>query len=103
MLVLLSALTLIAIVVNAVGAWGVSRRRLAIGLFFLATASVLTVALVAYWFGHQSAFTLLVGGAIMSVAASVLNAAIVIGEFVWWRHVLRAALFALLVLLAGLV
>lgn len=103
MVVLVSALTLIAILVNAVGAWGVSRRRLAVGLFFLAAASVLTVALVAYWFSHPSAFTLFAGAASMSVAASVLNAAIVIGEFVWWRHVLRAALFALLVWLGSLI
>lgn len=103
MVALVSVLAIIAIFVNAVGAWGVSRRRLAIGLFFLAAASVLTVAVVAYWFSHPSAFTFLVGGAIMSVAASVLNAAIVIGEFVWWRHALRAALYVLLVCVASLV
>lgn len=99
MVVLISILSIIAVVVNAVGAWGVSRRRLLIGLFFLAASTVLVIATVSYWFGYTGAWTLLFGGAVLSVAASILNAAIVIGDFVLWRHIVRAAAYAALVYL----
>jgi hypothetical protein len=78
-------------VVNAFGAWSVTRRRRSVALAFMAVATLLTVAAVALAFEHPSALVLTVVGAFAASVTSRINAALVLGRVVLWRHVLRAA------------
>lgn len=85
------------VVVNAFGAWSVSRRRRSVGLAFMAVAAVLTVAAVALAFEHGLALALTVLGAVGASVTSRVNAALVLGRVVAWRHALRAGFGAVLI------
>lgn len=102
MTVLAVVLTAAYAVVNAFGAWAMLRRRQAVALGFMAAAVVLTVAAVATGFEHDSAFVLTLIGAVGASLTSWINARTVLGRVVPWRHVLRAAYGAVVVLLVGL-
>jgi hypothetical protein len=84
------------VVVNAFGAWAVSRRKPVVARLFLLAAMVLTVAMVAYGFADAMAWWVLLAGAVLGYLASYLNARLVIGKVVWPYHLLRAAVLAAL-------
>ncbi len=90
------------VVVNAFGAWAVSRRKPVVARLFLLAAMVLTVAMVAYGFADRVAWWVLLAGTVIGYLASYLNARLVIGKVVWPYHLLRAAVLAALLALARL-
>ena len=77
-------------VVNAFGAWAVARRRRSVALAFMTVAVVLTIAAVALAFERPVALALTVVGAVGASVTSRVNAALVLGRVVAWRHALRA-------------
>lgn len=77
-------------VVNAFGAWAVARRRRSVALAFMGVAVVLTVAAVALAFERPVALVWTVLGAVGASVTSRVNAALVLGRVVAWRHLLRA-------------
>lgn len=77
-------------VVNAFGSWAVLRRRRSVSLAFMGAAVLLTVAAVATAFGDGSALPLTAVGALAASITSQVNARLVLGRVVAWRHVLRA-------------
>ncbi len=79
------------VVVNAFGAWSVARRRHSVALAFMGVAVVLTVAAVALAFEHPIALVLTAIGAVGASLTSRVNAALVLGRVVAWRHLLRGA------------
>ncbi len=89
-------------VVNAFGAWAVLHRRRTVALAFMAVAVVLTVAAVAIAFEHPVALFLTLLGAVGASLTSQVNARLVLGRVVPWRHALRAAFGAALVVLVAL-
>ena len=91
------ALVAAYVVVNAFGAWSVSRRRHSVALAFMGVAVVLTVAAVALAFEHRIALVLTAIGAVGASVTSRVNAALVLGRVVAWRHLLRAAFGLILV------
>lgn len=84
-------------VVNAFGAWAVARRRRSVALAFMAVAVVLTVAAVALAFERPVALVLTAVGAVGASLTSRVNAALVLGRVVAWRHLLRAGFGAALI------
>ncbi len=86
------------VAVNTFGAWAVSRRKPWVARLFLLAAMILTITIVAYGFGVDYAFWLLVAGVAASGLASVLNAVLVIGKFAWLNHLLRAIMLVFIVL-----
>ncbi len=89
-------------VVNAFGAWAVANRRRTVALAFMAVAVLLTIAAVAIAFEHPVALPLTLLGAAGASLTSQVNARLVLGRVVPWRHVLRGAFGAALVLLVAL-
>jgi hypothetical protein len=89
-------------VVNAFGAWAVAHRRHAVALAFMAISVVLTIGAVAVAFERPVALPLVIVGAVGASLTSQVNARVVLGRVVPWRHVLRALFGALLVLLVAL-
>ena len=88
-------------VVNAFGAWAVLRRRRSVALAFMGVAVLLTVAAVAVAFERPVALPLTALGVVGASLTSQVNARLVLGRVVPWRHVLRAAFGATLVLLVA--
>ena len=97
----LLATTLYA-VANVFGAWAVVRRKPWVAALFMLAATVLVVASVALGFALAEADLLLLVGLILATLASFLNAYIVIGKIVWWRHLVRLGVAAAIYLLAVL-
>lgn len=89
-------------VVNAFGTWAVARRRRVVALAFMASSVVLTVAAVAVAFERPVALPLVIVGAVAASLTSQVNARVVLGRVVPWRHALRAAFGAFLVLIVAL-
>ncbi len=89
-------------IVNAFGAWAVLHRRRAVALAFMAVAVVLTIAAVAIAFGRPVALPLTLAGALGASLTSQVNARAVLGRVVPWRHALRGAFGAALVVLVAL-
>lgn len=98
LLVVLLLLVLGVVVVDAFGAWALSRRKPWISGVFLLAAATTVVAAVAVGYGLRFASWILAGGLLLSWAASFLNAAVVLGKVELRYHLLRA--FVLLVIQA---
>lgn len=90
------------VVVNAFGAWSVSRRKPVVSQLFLGASMVLVVAMVAYGFRDEVAWWILLAGAVLSFLASFLNARLVIGKVVWQYHLVRAAVLVAVLVAARL-
>ncbi len=90
------------VVVNAFGAWAVSRRKPRLSRQFLLAAVVLVVAAVALGYRLRFASWILVAGLALAWFASYLNARLVLGRVVPWHHALRAVSMAAMVALAVL-
>lgn len=86
--------------VNAFGAWAVSRRKPAVSHLFLGAAMLLTVATVAYAFREPLAWWVMLAGTALGYLASFLNAKLVIGKVVWPYHLVRAAVLAAILVAA---
>ena len=86
--------------VNAFGAWLVSRRKPWLAGFFMLSAVVLVVAAAAFVSSIPYTRVILGVGLIAASVSSYLNAEIVIGRVVWRNHLLRA-LAALAIFLLG--
>ncbi len=91
------------VLVNAFGAWAVSRRKPSVARLFLLSAMILMVALVAYGFRDSTAWWILLAGAVLGYVASFLNARLVIGKVVWPYHLLRAGVLVALLVVARLI
>jgi ABC-type cobalamin transport system permease subunit len=102
MTVLSTAFVAAYAVVNAFGAWALLHRRRSLAVAFMAVAVVLTIAAVAVAFERPVALPLTVAGAVGASLTSQVNAHVVLGRVVPWRHVLRAGYGALLVTLVAL-
>jgi hypothetical protein len=102
MTVLSTAFVAAYAVVNAFGAWALLHRRRSLAVAFMAVAVVLTIAAVAVAFERPVALPLTVVGAVGASLTSQVNARVVLGRVVPWRHVLRAGYGALLVTLVAL-
>ncbi len=76
--------------VNAFGAWLVSRRKGWIAGLFMLSAGVLVVAAAAFISNIPYTRVILAAGLIAASVSSYLNAEIVIGRVVWRNHLLRA-------------
>lgn len=98
--VLVTVLALVTAAVNVFGAWAVSRRRPMVSRLFLLAAAVTTVAAVAYAYSFRGAFWLLLAGALLTFASSLLNARLVLGAVVWQNHLARGLVLAGLLALA---
>ncbi len=96
-------LVLAYVVVNTFGAWAVIRRKPWIAGLFMLAAAVLTVAAVALGYALGASLWLVLTGALLASLASLLNARIVLGRVVAWRHLIRAAVGVVVVVLAWLV
>ena len=77
-------------VVNAFGAWLVSRRKPWVARLFMLCAVVLTVAAAAFISTIPYARPLLAVGLVGASVTSYLNAAVVIGKVVARNHIVRA-------------
>ena len=77
-------------VVNAFGAWLVSRRKPWVARLFMLCAVILTVAAAAFVSAIPYARLLLAVGLIAASVTSYLNAAVVIGRVVPRNHLIRA-------------
>lgn len=86
-------------VVNTFGAWAVVRRRGSLAFLFFAAAVALTVAAVAVGFGLPGARVGVLIGVVLTSLASYLNARHVMGRVVLARHLLRAAVGVMLLVL----
>lgn len=97
---LVGVLLLIAgvVVVDAFGAWALSRRKPWISGVFMLAAATAVVAAVAVGYGLRFASWILAAGLSLSWAGSFLNAAVVLGKVEARHHLLRA--FVLLVIQA---
>ncbi len=87
-------------VVNAFGAWAVSRRKPWLAALFILAASLLTVAAVALGYTLPLARVLLALGLVLASVTSWLNARIVLGRVVWRHHLIRAGV-ALVIFVVG--
>jgi hypothetical protein len=93
------ALTLTYVLVNAFGAWALSRRSRSLAGLFLMAAAALVVAAVALLLHPGSAVVPAATGATLASVASWWHARRLMRELVLWRHLLRAAYGVLLVAL----
>ncbi len=87
-------------VVNAFGAWLVSRRKPWVARLFMLSAVVLVIAAAALASSIPYTRTILVIGLVLASVSSYVNAQVVIGRVVWRNHTVRA-LVALLIYLIG--
>ena len=87
-------------VVNAFGAWLVSRRKPWVARLFMFSAVVLVVAAAAFVSSIPYTRVILAVGLILASVSSYINAQVVIGRVVWRNHAVRA-LVALLIYLIG--
>ena len=88
-LVAFLVVTLYALV-NAFGAWLVSRRKPWIAGLFMLSAVVLVVAAAAFVSNIPYTRVILAVGLVMASVSSYLNAEIVIGRVIWRNHLVRA-------------
>ena len=86
--------------VNAFGAWLVSRRKPWLAGMFMLSAVILVVAAAAFISSIPYTRIILAAGLVMASVSSYLNAEIVIGRVVWRNHLVRA-LAALAIFLLG--
>ena len=86
--------------VNAFGAWLVSRRKPWVAGMFMLSAVILVVAAAAFISSIPYTRIILAAGLVTASVSSYLNAEIVIGRVVWRNHLLRA-LAALAIFLLG--
>jgi hypothetical protein len=93
---------LVYALVNAFGAWMVSRRHSGVAAGFFGAAVALTVGAVAIAFGLPGAVGLVAIGALSASLSSWQNARLVMLRVVAWRHLLRASVGVLVVALAYL-
>jgi hypothetical protein len=100
MLVLAAVATILYALVNAFGAWMVSRRKAWIAMLFLLAASLLVIAFGAL-VGFFSYTRVILGAGLFTASlASLLNAQIVLGKIVWRFHALRLFIAIVTYLLA---
>ena len=78
--------------VNAFGAWLVSRRKSWIAGLFMLSAVVLVVAAAALVSNIPYTRLILAVGLVLASLTSYLNAQIVIGQVVWRNHLVRVLL-----------
>ncbi len=76
--------------INAFGAWLVSRRKPWLAGLFMLSAVILVIAAAAFIASIPYTRVILVVGLVAASVSSYLNAEIVIGRVVWRNHVLRA-------------
>jgi hypothetical protein len=76
--------------VNAFGAWLVSRRKPWIAGLFMLAAVMLVVAAAAFISSIPYTRVILASGLVLASVASYLNAEVVIGRVVWRNHLIRA-------------
>ena len=86
--------------VNAFGAWLVSRRKPWLAGMFMLSAVILVVAAAAFISSIPYTRIILAAGLVTASVSSYLNAEIVIGRVVWRNHLVRA-LAALAIFLLG--
>ena len=94
--------TLAYALINAFGAWLVSRRKAWIAGLFMLSAVVLVVAAAGFISSIPYTRVILVVGLISASVSSYLNAEIVIGRVVWRNHLFRALAAAGIYLLGEL-
>lgn len=87
-------------VVNAFGAWLVSRRKPWVARLFMLSAVVLVVAAAAFVSSIPYTRTILVVGLVLASVSSYINAQVVVGRVVWRNHAVRS-LVALSIYLIG--
>ena len=103
LLVAVLLLILGVVVVDAFGAWALSRRKPWISGMFMLAAATAVVAAVAVGYGLRFASWILAAGLLLSWAASFLNAAIVLGKVELRFHLLRAVVLLVIQVLAVVV
>lgn len=77
-------------VVNAFGAWLVSRRKPWIAALFMLAAAILVVAAAAFVSNIPYTRVILAAGLVLASLTSLVNAEVVIGKVVWRNHLVRA-------------
>lgn len=87
-------------VVNAFGAWLVSRRKPWVARLFMLSAVILVVAAAAFISNIPYTRAILAAGLILASVTSYINAEVVIGRVVWRNHIIRA-LAALMIYAVG--
>jgi uncharacterized membrane protein YoaK (UPF0700 family) len=92
--------TVLYAVVNAFGAWLVSRRKPWVAGLFMLSAVILVIAAAAFVSSIPYARLILAAGLILASVTSYINAEVVIGRVVWRNHLVRA-LAALALYLLG--
>lgn len=102
MLALAVVVTALYAFINAFGAWMVIRRKTWIAALFMLAATVLIVAAAAFISVVPYARVLLVVGLVLASLASFLNARIVLGRVTPRNHLIRAAIAALIYVVAEL-
>ena len=94
-LVLVQIISLVAIslyaVANLVQAWSVVRRKPIMAVVFMVSAVIIGVSSVAFIYSPGIARPLLVFGLIFASIGGLLNAWIVLGKVILWRHLVRAS------------
>jgi uncharacterized membrane protein YoaK (UPF0700 family) len=89
-------------VVNAFGAWLVSRRKPWVAGLFMLSAVILVIAAAAFVSNIPYSRVILVAGLILASVTSYINAEVVIGRVVWRNHLVRALVALALYLLGEL-
>ncbi len=97
MTTLASVLLLAYAALTAFRAWGIIRRRSESAMGFMAAAATLVIAAVAVAFGHWASVPFALVGVLLASLVSYLDARVSRGGVVPWRHALRAAFGALVV------
>ncbi len=87
-------------VVNAFGAWLVSRRKTWVAALFMLAATILVIAAAAFVSNLPYTRVILASGLILASLTSLINAQVVIGKVIWRNHLIRA-LVALLIYASG--
>ena len=89
-------------VVNAFGAWLVSRRKPWVAGLFMLSAVILVIAAAAFVSNIPYTRIILAAGLILASVTSYLNAEVVIGRVIWRNHLVRALVALALYLLGEL-
>lgn len=89
-------------VVNAFGAWLVSRRKPWVAGLFMLSAVILVIAAAAFVSRIPYTRVILAAGLILASVTSYINAEVVIGRVVWRNHLVRALVALALYLLGEL-